>query len=90
MSYRCIYLFKIREPDEFDFMLTVHVDRVTLHPFSKEGAFYSVEMKRHKQHPLDKFVKDDNTIMASQMLKEFRDKVKEVVPQLPCKYYPAA
>lgn len=68
-------------------MLTVRVDRVSLHPFSEDGAFYSVEMKRHNRHTLDKFVNEDNTIMASEMLKEFRDKVKDAVPTLPCKYY---
>ncbi|XP_060782025.1 cyclic GMP-AMP synthase isoform X2 [Neoarius graeffei] len=74
---------KICEPDEFDVMLTVRVDRVTLQPFSDDGAFYSVKMKRHTQrHPLDKFLKEDNTIMASEMLKEFHEKVKDAVKAL--------
>lgn len=70
-------------------MLTVRVDRVILQPFSEDGAFYRVEMKRHTQrHPLDKFLKEDNTIKASEMLREFREKVKEAVEALQCKNDP--
>ncbi|KAF5910115.1 cyclic GMP-AMP synthase [Clarias magur] len=75
---------KICEPDEFDVMLTVRVDRVRLEPFSDDGAFYSVEMKRQSsRHPLDKFVNEDKTIMASEMLNDFRQKIKEAVGTLP-------
>ncbi|KAB5581661.1 hypothetical protein PHYPO_G00178320 [Pangasianodon hypophthalmus] len=75
---------KICEADEFDVMLTVRVERVKLLPFSEDGAFYSVEMKRHTpRHPLDKFVNEEKTIKASEMLKAFREKVKEAVATLP-------
>ncbi|XP_053358503.1 cyclic GMP-AMP synthase [Clarias gariepinus] len=75
---------KICEPDEFDVMLTIRVDRVKLEPFSDDGAFYSVEMKRQSpRHPLDKFVNEDKTIMASEMLNEFRQKIKEALGTLP-------
>ncbi|XP_047668415.1 cyclic GMP-AMP synthase isoform X2 [Tachysurus fulvidraco] len=74
---------KICHPDEFDAMMTVSVERVKLQPFSEDGAFYSVEMKRNLKHPLNKFVNDDNTIMASEMLKDFREKIKHVISSLP-------
>ncbi|XP_047010076.1 cyclic GMP-AMP synthase isoform X2 [Ictalurus punctatus] len=74
---------KIYEPDEFDVMMTVRVDRVKLLPFSEDGAFYSVEMKRQSsRHPLEKFVNEERTIMASKMLDDFREKVKEAVKEL--------
>lgn len=69
-------------------MMTVRVERVKLVPFSEDGAFYSVEMKRHSRHPLDRFVNTENTLSASKMLSEFREKVKEVLPNLPSKYHP--
>lgn len=70
-------------------MLTIRVDRVKLEPFSDDGAFYSVEMKRQSpRHPLDKFVNEDKTIMASEMLNEFRQKIKEALGTLPCKNDP--
>ncbi|XP_076830960.1 cyclic GMP-AMP synthase isoform X4 [Brachyhypopomus gauderio] len=73
---------KICQPDEFDVMLTIPVERVEVQHFGEEGAFYSVAMKRQK-HPLNRFLNEDNTIKASEMLAEFRDKVKEVVPTIP-------
>ncbi|XP_026870589.2 cyclic GMP-AMP synthase [Electrophorus electricus] len=75
---------KICEPDEFDVMLTIPVERVDVHNFGEDGAFYSVAMKRHTQkHPLDRFLNEDKTIKANEMLQEFRDKVKEVVGKIP-------
>lgn len=80
-------VFKICQPDEFDVMMTIQVERMNLQPFSQDGAYYSVEMKRHTQrHPLDKYVNEDRTIRASEMLKDFRDKIKEAVDSLHCKY----
>lgn len=76
-------MLKICYPDEFDVMLTVRVERVDLQPFSNNGAFYSVKMKRHSpKHSLDKFLNEDNTIKASEMLKEFREKIKEAVEKM--------
>ncbi|TSK22712.1 Sialin [Bagarius yarrelli] len=73
---------KIIEPDEFDFMLTIRVDRVNLQPFTENGAFYSVEMKRlPEKHLLMKFVKEGK-LMASEMLNEFREKIKEAATAL--------
>ncbi|KAK2852597.1 hypothetical protein Q7C36_007798 [Tachysurus vachellii] len=73
---------KICHPDEFDVMMTLCLERVKLQPFSEDGAFYSVEMKRHTKHPLDKFINDDNNIMASEMLKDFREQIKQVISSL--------
>ncbi|XP_067277995.1 cyclic GMP-AMP synthase [Pseudorasbora parva] len=78
---------KICEPDEFDVMLTIPVERVDIDPFDEAGAFYSVALKRHpNKHPLDIFLNEDKTIQASKMLSEFRDAVKEAVENLQCRY----
>ncbi|XP_043110514.1 cyclic GMP-AMP synthase [Puntigrus tetrazona] len=75
---------KICEPDEFDVMLTIPVERVDIQEFDEAGAFYSIALKRHpKRHPLDKFLNEDKTIQASEMLGEFRDAVKKAVEKLP-------
>ncbi|KAA8583544.1 cyclic GMP-AMP synthase isoform X1 [Etheostoma spectabile] len=72
---------KISNPDEFDIMLAIPVDRVNVNPFGDDGAYYSVELKRGKS-PLQKFQKT-NTLSASEMLKEFREEVKKCVKQFP-------
>ncbi|XP_021436146.2 cyclic GMP-AMP synthase [Oncorhynchus mykiss] len=69
---------KISNPDEFDVMLTVPVERVDIRPFGDVGAFYSVAFKRGK-HSLDRFLCEDSTISASGMLTEFRNEVKKCV-----------
>ncbi|KAF4105815.1 cyclic GMP-AMP synthase [Onychostoma macrolepis] len=74
---------KICEPDEFDVMLTIPVERVDIQEFGEAGAFYSIALKRHKRHPLDRFLNEDKTIQASEMLSEFRDAVKKAVEKLP-------
>lgn len=67
-------------------MLTIPVERVDIQKFDTAGAFYSVALKRHpKKHALDRFLKEDKTIQASEMLIEFRDAVKEAVEKLPCR-----
>ncbi|KTG46976.1 hypothetical protein cypCar_00010907 [Cyprinus carpio] len=74
---------KICEPDEFDVMLTIPVERVDIQEFDEAGAFYSIALKRHQRHPLDRFLNEDKTIRASEMLSEFRDAVKKAVEKLP-------
>lgn len=76
--------FQISEPDEFDVMLTVPVERVDIEKFNDNEAFYSIALKRHPKHPLDRFLNEDKTIRASEMLNEFRDGVKEAVESLKC------
>ncbi|XP_070697694.1 cyclic GMP-AMP synthase [Pempheris klunzingeri] len=68
---------KISNPDEFDVMLPIPVDRVKVTPFGNDGAFYSVALKRGK-NPLQKFQEND-TLSGSKMLKEFREEVKKCV-----------
>ncbi|XP_078129748.1 cyclic GMP-AMP synthase [Sander vitreus] len=72
---------KISNPDEFDIMLAIPVERVKVNPFGDVGAYYSVELKRDKS-PLHKF-QETNTLSASKMLEEFRDEVKKCVKQFP-------
>ncbi|XP_045927483.1 cyclic GMP-AMP synthase [Micropterus dolomieu] len=67
---------KISNPDEFDVMLPVPVNRVNIQPFGDDGAFYSVALKRGSS--LQKF-QEDSTLSASMMLKEFREEVKKSV-----------
>uniref|UniRef100_A0A672NU36 Cyclic GMP-AMP synthase n=1 Tax=Sinocyclocheilus grahami TaxID=75366 RepID=A0A672NU36_SINGR len=65
---------KICEPDEFDVMRSIPVD---------------VALKRHpNKHALHRFLNEDKTIQASEMLSEFRDAVKEtqkfdIIPRCP-------
>ncbi len=66
-------------------MLTIPVERVDIQKFDEAGAFYSIALKRHKTHPLDRFLNEDKTIQASKMLSEFRDAVKEAVEKLSCR-----
>lgn len=69
-------------------MLTVKVNRGTVHPYSEDGAFYTVQMKRDPKSLLSKFLNDD-IIKASEMLNEFREEVKKAVEPLKntCKYW---
>ncbi|XP_023251604.1 cyclic GMP-AMP synthase-like, partial [Seriola lalandi dorsalis] len=72
---------KICNPDEFDVMLAIPVDRVDIAPFGNDGAYYSVGLKRGKS-PLHKFL-DNDTLSASKMLDEFREEVKKCVKAFP-------
>lgn len=71
-----ILSIQISNPDEFDVMLPVPVNRVDIQPFGDDGAFYSVALKRGSS--LQKF-QEDSTLSASMMLKEFREEVKKSV-----------
>uniref|UniRef100_UPI0037E89103 cyclic GMP-AMP synthase n=1 Tax=Semicossyphus pulcher TaxID=241346 RepID=UPI0037E89103 len=72
---------KISNPDEFDVMLPIRVDRVDVQPFGDDGAFYSVALKRGKS-PLQKF-QETSILSASEMLKDFRDEVKKCAKKFP-------
>ncbi|MBN3320278.1 CGAS synthase, partial [Atractosteus spatula] len=75
---------KISEPDEFDVMLTVPVQRVEIEQFDTTGAFYRVAFKRNPQrNPLQRFVLSGGTISASGMLNEFRSQVKQATETMP-------
>lgn len=75
---------QISNPDEFDVMLPIPVDRVTIEPFKDDGAFYSVGLKRGKS-PLQKF-QETATLSASKMLEEFREEVKKSVKEFKGEY----
>uniref|UniRef100_A0A3Q0S5A1 Cyclic GMP-AMP synthase n=1 Tax=Amphilophus citrinellus TaxID=61819 RepID=A0A3Q0S5A1_AMPCI len=68
---------KICNPDEFDIMVPILVERVEIKPFGDDGAFYSVALKRDK-NPLKKF-QENGHLSASNMLSEFREEVKKCV-----------
>ncbi|KAM6915808.1 cyclic GMP-AMP synthase [Xenentodon cancila] len=77
---------KISNPDEFDVMLPIPVDRVNIEPFGDDGAFYSVRLKRGVS-PLQKF--EANSILsATKMLEEFRKEVKKCLKE--CKEWKMA
>ncbi|XP_030604482.1 cyclic GMP-AMP synthase [Archocentrus centrarchus] len=71
---------KICNPDEFDIMVPILVERVEIKPFGDDGAFYSVALKRDK-NPLRKF-QENGHLSASNMLSEFREEVKKCVKGL--------
>ncbi|XP_029031482.1 cyclic GMP-AMP synthase isoform X2 [Betta splendens] len=70
---------KISNPDEFDVMVPICVDRAMVKPFPKNDAFYSVSLKRGS--PLLKFQEDD-ILSADKMLVEFREEVKKCIKPL--------
>ncbi|XP_063046987.1 cyclic GMP-AMP synthase [Engraulis encrasicolus] len=77
---------KISNPDEFDVMFTIPVDRVEAVPFGEDGAYYSVKFKRHpKQHVLDPFLQANDVLCASDMLAAFRKEIKEALKTIPIK-----
>ncbi|KAM7408377.1 hypothetical protein PAMA_002207 [Pampus argenteus] len=69
---------KISNPDEFDVMLPIPVNRVNVEAFGDNGAFYSVTLKRGDS-PLKKFQQETSILSASEMLKEFRKEVTQCV-----------
>ncbi|XP_051775566.1 cyclic GMP-AMP synthase isoform X2 [Erpetoichthys calabaricus] len=70
---------KISEANEFDFMLTMPVDRVKLETFGEEVAFYHVSLKRNAKKELENFVVDETTLSANLMLTEFRKEIKKIL-----------
>lgn len=78
--YTAVFLcIQISNPDEFDVMMPIPVDRVNIKPFGDDGAFYSVALKRGRS-PLQKF-QENETLSACKMLKEFRAEVKKSVKE---------
>lgn len=74
VSYTILIICKqISNPDEFDVMLPIPVDRVQIDPFGSNGAFYSVQLKRGPSQ-LKKF--QQNILSSSEMLEEFREEVE--------------
>lgn len=73
---------KISNPDEFDIMFCIPVERADINPFGGDGAFYSVSLKRGN-NPLNKFQSDSKPLSASEMLTEFRNEVKKCMKNVP-------
>ncbi|KAK2824553.1 hypothetical protein Q5P01_021728 [Channa striata] len=72
---------KISNPDEFDVMFPIPVERVKIEGFGDDGAFYRVGLQRDRS-PLQRF-QERETLSASKMLDHFREEVKECVKALP-------
>ncbi|XP_020565002.1 cyclic GMP-AMP synthase isoform X2 [Oryzias latipes] len=68
---------KISNPDEFDVMLPLLVERAKPEPFKEDGAFYKVALQR-ENNPL-KDLQKDGFLPASQILAEFRKEVKKLL-----------
>ncbi|XP_020776804.2 cyclic GMP-AMP synthase [Boleophthalmus pectinirostris] len=65
---------KISNPDEFDIMFPIPVERIEIQPYSGDGAFYVVSLKRG-YNPLKKFQQEGKPLPASEILQEFRREV---------------
>ncbi|XP_072354662.1 cyclic GMP-AMP synthase-like isoform X2 [Scyliorhinus torazame] len=73
---------KISEPNEFDIMTTIRVDRINLTDMDSKGAFYQVAFKRNQgTNPLRQFV-CDGTLSAEKMIGHLRKLIKEAVKTL--------
>lgn len=81
MMFLCI---QISNPDEFDVMLPILVERVNIEPYTDDGAFYKVALKRDK-NPIQHF-QEGNILSGSKMLKEFREEVKKSVKEFKGKH----
>ncbi|XP_032877601.1 cyclic GMP-AMP synthase isoform X2 [Amblyraja radiata] len=74
---------KIFEPNEFDIMITVPVERVVCQEVNIEGAFYYIEFKRCPHaNPLNRFV-CDGLLSAEKMLCHLRKLIIDAVKLLP-------
>ncbi|XP_072912797.1 cyclic GMP-AMP synthase-like [Hemitrygon akajei] len=74
---------KISEPNEFDVMITVPVERIKYEEIDSEGAFYQVAFKRCPgSNSLASFVDDDGMLSAEKMLSELRKLIKDAVKSL--------
>lgn len=63
---------QISNPDEFDVMLPLLVERVHIEPFKEDGAFYMVALKRGN-NPLKAL--QEEFLPANKILTEFRKEV---------------
>ncbi|XP_072134309.1 cyclic GMP-AMP synthase-like [Mobula birostris] len=74
---------KISEPNEFDVMITVPVERIEYEEIDSEGAFYQVAFKRcAHRNPLASFVSDDGMLSAEKMLSCLRKLIMDAVKSL--------
>ncbi|XP_033835223.1 cyclic GMP-AMP synthase [Periophthalmus magnuspinnatus] len=73
---------KISNPDEFDIMFPIPVQRIDIQPFTEDGAFYVVSLKRG-YNPLKRFQEDGKPLPASEILQDFRQEVIESIKDFP-------
>ncbi|KAM6432691.1 cyclic GMP-AMP synthase [Rhynochetos jubatus] len=69
---------KISEPNEFDIMLVMPVERLQLDECDDTGAYYYVKFKRNpKEKYLLKFLDNDGKLSAFKMLQALRDIIRQ-------------
>ncbi|XP_062464193.1 cyclic GMP-AMP synthase [Pezoporus occidentalis] len=71
---------KISEPNEFDIMLVMPIERLQLDECDDTGAYYYVTFKRNpKERYLLKFLDEEGKLSAFKMLQELREIIKQEV-----------
>uniref|UniRef100_A0A8C8BRA7 Cyclic GMP-AMP synthase n=1 Tax=Otus sunia TaxID=257818 RepID=A0A8C8BRA7_9STRI len=71
---------KISEPNEFDIMLVMRVERLQLDECDETGAYYYLTFKRNpKEKYLLKFLDEDKRLSAFKMLQALREIIKREV-----------
>ncbi|NWT09227.1 CGAS synthase, partial [Vireo altiloquus] len=74
---------KISEPNEFDIMLVMPVERIQLDESDDTGAYYYVSFKRNpKEKGLLKFLDEDGKLSAFKMLQALREIIKHEVKNI--------
>ncbi|KFP73492.1 Cyclic GMP-AMP synthase, partial [Acanthisitta chloris] len=74
---------KISEPNEFDIMFVMPVERLQLEESDDTGAFYYLTFKRSpKEKYLLRFVDEDGKLSAFKMLQALRDIIKQEVKNI--------
>ncbi|XP_033916356.1 cyclic GMP-AMP synthase isoform X2 [Melopsittacus undulatus] len=71
---------KISEPNEFDIMLVMPIERLQMDECDDTGAYYYLTFKRNpKERYLFKFLDEAGKLSALKMLQELREIIKQVV-----------
>ncbi|XP_051634002.1 cyclic GMP-AMP synthase isoform X2 [Manacus candei] len=71
---------KISQPNEFDIMLVIPVERLQLDESDDTGAYYYITFKRNpKEKYLLKFLDEDGKLSAFKMLQALREIIKQEV-----------
>ncbi|XP_065537495.1 cyclic GMP-AMP synthase [Lathamus discolor] len=71
---------KISQPNEFDIMLILVIERLQLDECDDTGAYYYLTFKRNpKERYLFKFLDEEGKISALKMLQELREVIKQEV-----------
>ncbi|NWW50781.1 CGAS synthase, partial [Pedionomus torquatus] len=74
---------QVLEPNEFDIMLLMRVERLQLEECDDTGAFYYLSFKRNpKEKYLLKFLDEDGRLSAFKMLQALREIIKQEVKNI--------